>query len=305
MPYSIEQLIDSFLENLWLSEQLSDNTLLSYRQDLNKIHARLTQQNSNFLSTDQYVLAQTLFDNQEKKTSQARSLSAIKKFYAYLVKENYCKNNPAIVLKSPKQEQKLPPIVTENLVDALLQLPDITTVHGLRDKALLELMYATGMRVSEIINIRLNTIDMNIGLVTTIGKGNKQRMIPFGAIATEWLEKYLQESRHRLLKNNSKCSLLFVSQKNRGMTRQLAWMIVKKYTNQIGLSHISPHTLRHAFATHLLNHGADLRVVQLLLGHADINTTQIYTHVANERLKNIILEHHPRDQNNNTYQSLQ
>ncbi|MCV2502936.1 MAG: site-specific tyrosine recombinase XerD [Neisseriaceae bacterium] len=295
MTLPIEQLIDSFLENLWLREQLSKNTLLSYQRDLNKIFARLKLQNSDFLSADQYTLAQSLFDNQEKKTSQARALSTIKKFYSYLIEEKYIEKNPSLYLKSPKKEKNLPPIITEKLVDQLLQLPDISNPHGLRDKAFLELIYATGMRVSEVIKIQLNEIDMNRGLVTTIGKGDKQRIVPFGEVATDWIEKYLQESRPKLLKNNSSCTFLFVSQKNSGMTRQLAWMIVKKYAPLVGFENISPHTLRHAFATHLLNNGADLRVVQMLLGHSDINTTQIYTHVANERLKNIMDEHHPRN----------
>ncbi|MBN3859758.1 site-specific tyrosine recombinase XerD [Neisseriaceae bacterium PsAf] len=295
MTLPIEQLIDSFLENLWLREQLSKNTLLSYQRDLNKIFARLKLQNSDFLSADQYTLAQSLFDNQEKKTSQARALSTIKKFYSYLIEEKYIEKNPSLYLKSPKKEKNLPPIITEKLVDQLLQLPDISNPHGLRDKAFLELIYATGMRVSEVIKIQLNEIDMNRGLVTTIGKGDKQRIVPFGEVATDWIEKYLQESRPKLLKNNSSCTFLFVSQKNSGMTRQLAWMIVKKYAPLVRFENISPHTLRHAFATHLLNNGADLRVVQMLLGHSDINTTQIYTHVANERLKNIMDEHHPRN----------
>ncbi|QRN41086.1 MAG: site-specific tyrosine recombinase XerD [Neisseriaceae bacterium] len=297
ITFSTQQLIDSFLENLWLQEQLSKNTLLSYQRDLNKIFVRLESQNSNFLSADQYTLAQTLFDNQEKKTSQARALSTIKKFYGYLVQENYIDKNPSLHLKSPKKAKNLPPVITEKLVDELLQLPEISNPHGLRDKALLELMYATGMRVSEVIRIRLSEIDINRGMVTTIGKGNKQRIVPFGEVATEWIEKYLHKSRPKLLKANTNCDFLFVSQKNGGMTRQLAWMIVKKYAKLVGFENISPHALRHAFATHLLNNGADLRVVQMLLGHSDINTTQIYTHVTNERLKNIMKKHHPRNKN--------
>ena len=175
----------------------------------------------------------------------------------------------------------------------LLAAPDTDSPHGLRDKALLELMYASGLRVSEAVKLTLSEIDLQRGLVVTIGKGGKQRLVPMGEEASYWIERYLAQARPVLLKN-ARCDELFVGQKRNGISRQLAWMIVDKYAEAAGIRHLSPHSLRHAFATHLVNHGADLRVVQSLLGHADISTTQIYTHVANERLKNIVSEHHPR-----------
>ncbi|MFH4355329.1 MAG: site-specific tyrosine recombinase XerD [Neisseriaceae bacterium] len=293
MSFTIETLIELFLEHLWLTEQLSANTLNSYRYDLYKLDRRLTQQNCNPLTVDRYSLAQALFDNQEKKSSQARALSASKKFFAFLYLEKHRPDNPTLELKSPRKAKDLPPILTEHAVETLLSLPNTSTPHGLRDKALLEFLYATGMRISELIHLQLNEIDLNRGVLSTIGKGNKQRILPFGEVANEWLVRYLKIARPRLLKNY-RCDSLFVSQKRGAMSRQLAWMIVKRYALAAGFEDISPHTLRHAFATHLLHHGADLRVVQLLLGHAEINSTQIYTHVANERLKSIVDQFHPR-----------
>ena len=285
--------IDLLLEQLWLQDRLSQNTLDAYRRDLQKIHDRLLVEKVHWFNCDGVQLGHALFTNEEKPTSQARALSACKRLYAYFNEQNLKHQEPLFYLQRPKIGRTLPAIITETQVEALLAAPNVDDVHGLRDKALLELMYATGMRVSEAVNLQLSHLDLQRGLVITIGKGDKQRLIPLGEEACEWLESYLLHSRPHLLKQKP-CEEVFVSQKRVGMTRQLAWQIVSKYAMQIGIAKLSPHKLRHAFATHLVNHGADLRVVQMLLGHADINTTQIYTHVANERLKNLINEHHPR-----------
>ncbi|PIT64901.1 site-specific tyrosine recombinase XerD, partial [Snodgrassella alvi] len=226
-------------------------------------------------------------------SSQARALSACKRLFSWMHEYNRRQDIPTEQLQMPKKGQYLPDIISETQIDALLAAPDTKTLLGLRDKALLELMYATGLRVSEAVNLRINEIDLQNGLLSTIGKGNKQRMVPLGEEATDWLENYFTDARPALLKGRA-CDAVFVSQKKTAITRQLAWMIVTKYASAAGIHHLSPHGLRHAFATHLVNHGADLRVVQLLLGHADIGTTQIYTHVANERLKQIVHQHHPR-----------
>ena len=220
-------------------------------------------------------------------------MSACKRFYGWLLETEQLSNDPTEYLTAPKQERTLPAIVSESQIEMLLAAPDTDSPHGLRDKALLELMYASGLRVSEAVKLTLGEIDLQRGLVVTIGKGGKQRLVPMGEEASYWIERYLVQARPVLLKN-ARCDELFVGQKRNGISRQLAWMIVDKYAEAASIRHLSPHSLRHAFATHLVNHGADLRVVQSLLGHADISTTQIYTHVANERLKNIVSEHHPR-----------
>lgn len=285
--------IDLLLEHLWLQERLSQNTLDAYRRDLNKVAQRLHGAQCDFLTAQSSDLAAAIYCADEEPRSQSRALSACKRLYRWLAETAQRNDEPTRDLKSIKIGQTLPQIITEKQIDALLDAPDISTTHGLRDKALLELMYATGLRVSEAVNLRLNEINLNHGIVNTIGKGNKQRIVPLGEEAAHWIGEYVQQSRPLLLKN-APCDELFVSQKKGGMTRQLAWMIVKNYAAQVGIQHLSPHSLRHAFATHLVNHGADLRTVQMLLGHADISTTQIYTHVANERLKQVVHTFHPR-----------
>ena len=290
---SLLEPIESLLEHLWLSEQLAFNTLEGYRRDLTKVARRLQNQQLDWFSVDSLALANAIFVDNEKPSSQARALSACKRLFQWLQEYNRRTDVPTEQLKMPKKGIYLPDIITEAQIDALLSAPDTSTTHGLRDKALLEVIYATGLRVSEAVNLHINEIDLQNGLLSTIGKGNKQRMVPLGEEATDWVQTYFTEARPALLKNRA-CDAVFVSQKKVAMTRQLAWMIVTKYATEVGIHHLSPHGLRHAFATHLVNHGADLRVVQLLLGHADIGTTQIYTHVANERLKQVIQQHHPR-----------
>lgn len=293
LPAELLEPIESLLEHLWLSEQLAFNTLESYRRDLNKIARRIQAEHLNWLNVDPLSLASAVFIPSEKPSSQARALSACKRLFSWMHEYNRRQDIPTEQLQMPKKGQYLPDIISETQIDTLLAAPDTKTFLGLRDKALLELMYATGLRVSEAVNLRINEIDLQNGLLSTIGKGNKQRMVPLGEEATDWLENYFTDARPALLKGRA-CDAVFVSQKKTAITRQLAWMIVTKYATVAGIHHLSPHGLRHAFATHLVNHGADLRVVQLLLGHADIGTTQIYTHVANERLKQIVLQHHPR-----------
>ena len=289
----MNDLIDRLLEHLWLNDRLSQNTLEGYRRDLSKIGQRLQHAGKDWLSAEPADLADAVYAAEESSRSQARALSALKRLYGWLLDSGQLAANPTERLKTPKQSRTLPDIITENQIDTLLAAPDTDTTHGLRDKALLELMYATGLRVSEAVNLKLNEINLNRGIINTIGKGDKQRIVPLGAEAVYWIERYLAEARPLLLKN-TRCDELFVSQKKQGISRQLAWMIVKQYALEAGIRHLSPHGLRHAFATHLVNHGADLRVVQMLLGHADISTTQIYTHVANERLKSMLAQHHPR-----------
>lgn len=289
MDETIERLID----HLWLQDRLSANTLAAYRRDLEKTAARLSEQGKGWLDAQSGDLAAAVYRAEASPRSQARALSACKRLYGWLLDTGQTAADPTEHLRSPKQEKTLPPVIGEAQIDALLAAPDADTPHGLRDKALLELMYATGLRVSEAVRLRQDEAKLQAGFVSTIGKGGKQRIVPMGEEAVYWLEHYLQHARPALLKN-ARCEAVFVSQKKTGISRQLAWMAVSRYAEQAGMPHISPHDLRHAFATHLVNHGADLRVVQTLLGHADIATTQIYTHVANERLKQVVDKFHPR-----------
>lgn len=286
-------IIDRLLEHLWLQERLSQNTLDGYRRDLVKIAAVLDGQGKTWLNAVQDDLAAAVFDGELGMRSQARALSACRRLYGWLSESGQSDDNPVQHLKSPKAAKTLPDIITEAQIDALLAAPDTETPHGLRDKALLELMYATGLRVSEAVNLALHEIHLGSGLVNTVGKGGKQRIVPLGEEAVYWLECYLNGARSVLLKAG-KTDKVFVGQKQCGITRQLAWQVVKHYALTAGIRHLSPHGLRHAFATHLVNHGADLRVVQMLLGHTDISTTQIYTHVANHRLQSLVAQHHPR-----------
>lgn len=286
-------LSERLLEHLWLQARLSQNTLDSYRRDLAKIATRLAEQGCDWHNAEATDLAAAVYHPDEQPRSQARALSACKRLYNWLAETEQRTDNPTRHLKAPQQAKTLPPLISEHQIDALLAAPDTDTPHGLRDKALLETLYASGLRVTEAVKLQTNEVNLTRGLINTIGKGNKQRLVPLGQEAAYWIERYLAEARPALAKGRI-IDELFVSQKRTGISRQLAWMIVKQYADIAGIAELSPHGLRHAFATHLLNHGADLRVVQELLGHADISTTQIYTHVANERLKNIVDEHHPR-----------
>lgn len=276
-------------------ENLSTNTLDAYRRDLIKLSLYLHSHDSSLLNAEEHHLEQMLLSTQqtEKNTTRARQLSAWRRFYLYLLQQKQRQNDPCAGLITPKQAQRLPKTLSEASVEALLQMPDIDKPLGLRDKALLELMYATGLRVSEAISLQMNQIDIHNGVLQTIGKGNKERMVPMGEYAQKWLTRYLVESRPLLLTGHQ-CDALIVTRRKQAMTRQMAWVIISGYASVLGLGKVSPHTLRHAFATHLVNHGADLRSVQLLLGHSDITTTQIYTHVARTRLQQLHQKHHPR-----------
>ncbi|STZ75797.1 site-specific tyrosine recombinase [Bergeriella denitrificans] len=291
----MDTLIDDFLEHLWLMRRLSDNTQQAYRRDLAKIEARLHAAGSGWLDADALALAAAVYAPEEKNSSQARALSACRRLYGWLEESGCRTDNPVKDLRAPKLAQKLPKLITEAQVDAVLAGPDTATVHGLRDKAFLELMYATGLRVSEAVSLTKENIDFERGRIVLIGKGGKQREVPMNSEAADWMMRYWHEARPQLLKGRL-CPAFFVSQKRSGMTRQLAWMIVKEYAAAAGIEDLSPHGLRHAFATHLVNGSADLRSVQAMLGHADLSTTQIYTHVANQRLQDTVHAHHSRHQ---------
>jgi len=221
-------------------------------------------------------------------------LSTLRRFYRYQIRENRVANDPCAQVRSPKQGRPLPKAMSEQQVEGLLAAPDVKTPLGLRDRAMLETLYATGLRVSELVDLTMLEINCSVGVVRIVGKGNKERLVPLGEQAVDWVERYMNDARASLLKQRV-CDALFVTARGAGMTRQAFWYLIKKHAQVAGIEHgLSPHTLRHAFATHLINHGADLRSVQMLLGHADLSTTQIYTHIARERLQTLHSEHHPR-----------
>ncbi|RQW28748.1 site-specific tyrosine recombinase XerD [Rhodobacteraceae bacterium CH30] len=288
------ELIDAFLDLCLLTDGLSRNTLDAYRRDLCKLAQRLEALDTDLVSVDEAILAQALLPQaQESTATRARLISAARRFFCHLLETGVRSNDPLKRLKGPQPVRALPRPLSEADVEALLEAPDAASLLGLRDRSMFELMYATGLRVSELVSLQLGELDLASGVVSTIGKGDKQRLVPMGEVAQEWLLRYLTEARPVLLAGTA-CDDVFVTVRRSRMTRQMAWFLIKRYATQLGLSHVSPHTLRHAFATHLVNHGADLRVVQLLLGHADISTTQIYTYVARERLRQLHREHHPR-----------
>ncbi|NUF28497.1 site-specific tyrosine recombinase XerD [Gilliamella sp. ESL0254] len=297
-PTQNKRLIERFLDSLWLERNLAENTIESYRLDLLALNQFLQQQNVTFLAAQTHNLQEFLMQRVKdgyKASSSARLLSATKRFFQYLYQENYRTDDPSAVLSSPKLPQKLPKDLTESQVSELLESPSIEDPIELRDKAMLEVLYATGLRVSELVNLEISDISLRQGVVRVIGKGNKERLVPLGEEAIYWLEYYFKYARNDLLKNGA-IDALFPSRLGKKMTRQTFWHRIKYYAilTGINIEALSPHVLRHAFATHLLNHGADLRVVQMLLGHSSLSTTQIYTHVATERLKQLHSKHHPR-----------
>ncbi|SIQ46091.1 integrase/recombinase XerD [Aeromonas sp. RU39B] len=290
-------LISSFLDVLWLERGLSDNTLVSYRTDLEKFATWLDTEGSSLLLADldtlQHYLAWRI-DQGFAATSTARFLSALRRFYQYLNREKLRSDDPTVLLEGPKLPKHLPGDLSETEVEALLAAPLLDDPIELRDKAMLELLYATGLRVSELVGLCAEHVSLRQGVVRVVGKGSKERLVPMGEEAMYWLERYYREGRGLLIADGSS-DVVFPSRLGRMMTRQTFWHRIKLYAIRAGIAgELSPHTLRHAFATHLLNHGADLRVVQMLLGHSDLSTTQIYTHVAGERLKLLHGEHHPR-----------
>lgn len=288
--------LDAFIDHLWLEDGLSQNTLSSYRTDLTLFSTWLSKRGQALVTATQADIQQYLAFKfpQSKPRSVGRLIASLRRFYRYCLRERLVTEDPTLQLESPKLPRSLPKSLNEEEVESLLNAPDVNQVIGLRDRAMLELLYASGLRVSELVGIQVNEISTADGVVRVTGKGSKTRLVPMGEEAADWIERYLKESRPALLQKRL-CDALFVTARAESMTRQAFWYLIKRYALQAGIQkHISPHVLRHAFATHLLNHGADLRVVQMLLGHSDISTTQIYTHVARERLKQLHSKHHPR-----------
>lgn len=290
--------IDRFLDALWMERGLSNNTLTAYRRDLTGFVIWLKKRSAADLLDAQRedllgYLAKRVAAAAKPRTT-ARLLSSLRSFYQHAVREGLLKTDPSDRIDAPKLGRPLPKALTEEEVESLIEAPDPDSILGLRDRTMLELLYATGLRVSELVELRLPQVNLRQGVVRTLGKGSKERLVPMGEAAMEWLEEYLQNSRPELLKGKHS-EHLFLSNRGAVMSRQAFWYLVKRHALKAGIGKpISPHVLRHCFATHLLNHGADLRVVQMLLGHSDLSTTQIYTHVARERLKGLHAEHHPR-----------
>jgi integrase/recombinase XerD len=287
--------IDAFLDALWMERGLSENTLRAYRNDLCAFTRWQQQRGSGLLETEtgdvhRYLAAQ---GGRSARTT-ARRLSSLRRFFQYQVREGRLSSEPTAGVVSPRLGRPLPKSLTEAEVEALLQAPDTGTDVGLRDRAMLEVLYATGLRVSELVGLRLEQINLHQGVVRVAGKGGKERLVPLGEEAVDWLGRYLRDARPGFYRGRPDAAV-FPSRRGRPQTRQTFWYAIKRYAVRAGIAKpMSPHVLRHAFATHLLNHGADLRVVQMLLGHSDISTTQIYTHIARERLKEVHAQHHPR-----------
>lgn len=293
-----ESLIDRFCDALWLEDGLARNTLESYRQDLMQLSRWLWAEHSkNLLSAQRGDLLAFLawrFKLRAKPSSAARMLSSVKRFYRFALRERMLEVDPSLNIDSPRLPPGLPKGLSEGDVEALLAAPPADTALGIRDRAMLEVLYACGLRVSELVALKHSNVSQDTGVLRIFGKGAKERLVPLGEEAITRLKLYWEQSRPVLLGGRS-VEYLFVTNRATGMTRQAFWNIIKRYAAVAGISgSVSPHTLRHAFATHLLNHGADLRVVQLLLGHSNVSTTQIYTHVARERLKKLHSMHHPR-----------
>ncbi len=290
--------IDRFIDSLWSQKGLADLTLRAYQQDLRQFSRWLQENNSRLAQADQAEIQSYLaerFDRGASARSNARLLSTLKQYYRHLVRGGERNDNPTSLISAPKIHRSLPQTLGENEVEMLLQAPDVENAYGLRDRCMLELMYSSGLRVSELVGLQLGQINTNLGLVRLVGKGSKERVVPVGEEALHWLTCYLRQGRPDLQKSGAVNDMLFLSSRGSGITRQAFWQNIKKHLLKAGVKTVfSPHSLRHAFATHLLNHGADLRTVQMLLGHSSLSTTQIYTHIAQERLAAIHARHHPR-----------
>lgn len=291
-------LLDAFCDALWLEDGLSARTLESYRRDLAQFFDWLERQGGEPLAAgkgeiERFLAHRTLSQGVAAR-SLARQLTAIKRFYRHCLREGRRSDDPTLTIAPPRLPRSLPKSLTEADVEALLAAPDTNTALGQRDRAMLEMLYAAGFRVSELVRLPLAAVSLDMGVVRIFGKGSKERLVPVGEVALDWLRRYLAQARPALLAGRTS-DFLFITARAEPMTRQAFWYLIKRYALRADIHvPLSPHTLRHAFATHLLNHGADLRVVQMLLGHADISTTQIYTHVARERLKQLHAVHHPR-----------
>ena len=293
------KLLDRFADGLWLNDGLARNTLESYRRDMAQFAAWLEEAGTKSVleaapADLQRHLAWQVERKRAKPRTTSRLVSSLKRFFQFALREGLRRDDPAAELESPKLPRSLPRSLSEEQVEALLDAPDVATAQGLRDRAMLETLYASGLRVSELVGLKTMQVSLEMNVVRVLGKGSKERLTPLGEEAADWIARYQREARPELL-HGRKSDALFVTGRGGPMTRQAFWGLVKRHAAQAGIgASISPHTLRHAFATHLINHGADLRVVQMLLGHADISTTQIYTHVARERLKQLHRKHHPR-----------
>ena len=292
-----QQCIDTYLDALWMEKGLGQNTLEAYRRDLVAFATWVAASGTSLVNVAGSDVQQFLalrFSQGAASRSTARQLSCLRGFYRYLVRENRIQVDPTALVDNPKLGRPLPKSLTEEDVEALLAQPDTDDPLGLRDRAMLEVLYASGLRVSELVGLTLHQVNLRQGVVRVFGKGDKERLVPLGEEALAWLERYQRESRPLLL-GVVQSDVLFPSRRARQMTRQTFWHAIKRYAAAAGIEKpLSPHTLRHAFATHLLNHGADLRVLQLLLGHSDLSTTQIYTHIASARIKSLHAQHHPR-----------
>jgi len=284
--------LDAFGDALWLEDGLAKNTLQSYRRDLERLAAFLGEKSlEKAREQDLYAF---LASRKGRTSSAARMLSSLKRFYGWCLRERRIKSDPTLRLEPPKRAPRFPKTLSEADVEALLAAPDIATPLGMRDRAMLEILYASGLRVSELVGLKVFEVNLDAGVVRVMGKGSKERLVPLGEEAVDWIRNYTTTFRNEILKRRAS-DFLFVTERGSGMTRENFWHVIKRYgARAIPGKHLSPHVLRHAFATHLINHGADLRAVQMLLGHADISTTQIYTHVARERLKQLHKIHHPR-----------
>lgn len=288
--------IDSFIDQLWLEDGLSPNTLASYRNDLKGFAEWASKKALTLWDVQSHQVQEYLAHRFPlvKVRSINRLIATLRRFYRYALLANLIKQDPTLHIEAPKMPRQLPKTMSESQVEDLLHAPDVNTPLGMRDRAMLELLYASGLRVSELVNVSIAEVSTQDGVVRVTGKGSKTRLVPMGQEAAEWIDRYLAISRPEILKGGLS-NAVFVTNRGDAMTRHAFWHLIQRYALQAGISqHISPHVLRHAFATHLLNHGADLRVVQMLLGHADISTTQIYTHVARERLQQLHKMHHPR-----------
>ncbi len=287
--------IDGFIDAMWLESGLSRNTLSAYRSDLQRFSQFIEPENLLKIEADKVQnFLSYLMSEGAKSSSSARSLSTLRRFYRYQLRQNQVQSDPCAQLMSPKGARSLPKTLNEDQVSALLAAPAADNPLGIRDRSMLETLYATGLRVSELVGLSMLEVNLDVGVVRIVGKGNKERLVPLGEQAIECLHQYLNSARGEIL-GARQSDALFVTARGSGMTRQAFWYAIKKYARQAGIEvSLSPHTLRHAFATHLLNNGADLRSVQMLLGHADLSTTQIYTHIAVERLQGLHQQHHPR-----------
>lgn len=296
-PEDPKALIDRFLDAIWMERGLSENTLGAYRADLLALNQRLVERSVELAAATRADILEYIawrVEGGAKPRSTARQLSSFRRFYRYLLREGAITEDPTANIAMPKIGRSLPQSLTEDEVDALLAAPNVNEPLGHRDRAMLEVLYATGVRVSELINLKISQINLNQGVLRIVGKGDRERLIPLGDEAQDWVREFVEGPRVEILLERQ-TDYLFPTRRGDRMTRQAFWHIIKRYAKKAGIDKkLSPHTVRHAFATHLLNNGADLRVVQLLLGHSDVSTTQIYTHVARERMKELHSRHHPR-----------